>query len=319
MINRTLVRAKVVQTLFAYYKDGESTPLTAKKELLKSFDNTYSLYMLLLDFVNEMTSLYEEREALDKERAQVFHEVYHPKRNFVNNKFAQQIFNNRQLRGYLKEKGYSWDVAHESLRKIFKQIVATDFFQEYQDLESPTYADDKMVWRRIFTDVLADNEELEAALDELEVALDGSGWAVDANVVISYVFKTIKRFTEESGKDQSLLEMFNSEEELTFAKDLLQKAIAGRDEYMELIDRHLKNWDLGRVAYMDIIILQTALAEIIGFPSIALQVSMNEYLELTKEYSTDKSSAFVNGMLNSIVDELKAENKLVKAVVLEEE
>ena len=138
-------------------------------------------------------------------------------------------------------------------------------------------------------------------------------------MVISYVFKTIKRFTEESGKDQSLLEMFNSEEELTFAKDLLQKAIAGRDEYMELIDRHLKNWDLGRVAYMDIIILQTALAEIIEFPSIALQVSMNEYLELTKEYSTDKSSAFVNGMLNSIVDELKSENKLVKAVVLEEE
>ena len=88
---------------------------------------------------------------------------------------------------------------------------------------------------------------------------------------------------------------------------------------MELIDRHLKNWDLGRVAYMDIIILQTALAEIIEFPSIALQVSMNEYLELTKEYSTDKSSAFVNGMLNSIVDELKAENKLVKAAVLEEE
>lgn len=319
MINRTLVRAKVVQTLFAYYKDGDSTPLTAKKELLKSFDNTYSLYMLLLDFVNEMTSLYEEREALDRERAQVFHEQYYPQRNFINNRFAQQIFNNRQLRGYLKEKGYSWDVAHESLRKIFKQIIATEFFKEYQSLERPSYADDKLVWRKIYTDVLPDNEELEAALDELEVALDGGGWTVDANVVISYIIKTIKQFTEQSGKDQSLLEMFNSEDELGFAKELLQKAIEGREEYMEMIDRHLKNWDLTRVAYMDIIILQTALAEIIEFPSIALQVSMNEYLELTKEYSTEKSAAFVNGMLNSIIEELKAKNKLLKAVTIDED
>ena len=318
MINRTLVRSKVIQTLFAYYKDGESTPLMAKKELLKSFDNTYSLYMLLLDFVNEMTTLYEEREEHEQERAHIFHQHYQPQRNFINNRFAQQIFNNRQLRGYLKDKGLSWDVAHESLKLLFRQIIGTDFFREYQALEEPTYADDKQVWRRIFTDVLADNEELENALDELEVALDGNGWAVDANVVISYVFKTIKRFTEDSNNDQSLLEMFNSEDELSFAKELLQKAIAGRDEYMEMIQSHLKNWDLARIAYMDIIILQVALAEIIEFPSIALQVSLNEYLELAKEYSTEKSYAFVNGILNSVIEELKEQNKLVKAVALDE-
>ena len=317
MINRTLVRAKVIQTLFAYYKDGESTPLMAKKALLKSFDNTYSLYMLLLDFVNEMTLLYEELEAKELERAAVLHKTHHPQRNFINNLFAQQIFNNRQLRGYLKDKDLSWDVAHESLRLLFKQIIGAEFFAEYQSLPYPSYADDKLVWRRIFTDVLADNEELEAALDELEVALDGNGWAVDANVVISYVVKTIKRFTEDSSKDQSLLEMFDKEEELSFAKELLQKAIEGHDEYMEMIEKHLHNWDISRIAYMDIIILQVALAEIIEFPSIALQVSINEYLELAKEYSTEKSSAFVNGMLDSIISDLKAENRLVKAVVIE--
>lgn len=318
MINRTLVRSKVIQTLFAYYKDGESTPLMAKKELLKSFDNTYSLYMLLLDFVNEMTTLYEERESQEKERAMVLHEPFKPHRNFINNRFAQQIFNNRQLRGYLKEKGYSWDVAHESLRALFKQIIAADFFAEYQALKAPTYADDKMVWRRIFVDVLADNDELEAALEELEIALDGNGWVVDANVVISYVFKTIKLFTEDSGKDQSLLEMFNTEEELTFAKELLQKAISGHDEYMQLIEAHLRNWDMSRVAYMDLIIMQVALAEIMEFPSISLQVSINEYLELAKEYSTEKSYSFVNGILDSIIEQLKKENKLLKAAAVEE-
>ena len=116
MINRTLVRSKVIQTLFAYYKDEGSTPLAAKKELLKSFDNTYSLYMLLLDFVNEMTTLYEEREEQEKERAAILHEPFQPHRNFINNKFAQQIFNNRQLRGYLKEKGYSFYFKQEGGR-----------------------------------------------------------------------------------------------------------------------------------------------------------------------------------------------------------
>lgn len=313
-----MVRAKVIQTLYAYYKNEENTPLTAKKELLKSFDNTYSLYMLLLDFVNEITTLYEEREEEEQQRAIVLHEEYHPHRNFINNRFAQQIFNNRQLRGFLKEKGYSWDVAHEELKALFRQIIATDFFQEYQALDAPTYADDKQVWRRIFVDVLADNDELESALDELELALDTSGWATDANVVISYVFKTIKQFKENSSKDQPLLDMFNSEDELAFAKELLQKAIAGRDEYIMMIDNHLNNWELSRIANMDIIILQTALAEIIGFPSIALQVSINEYLELSKEYSTDKSYAFVNGVLNSIIQDLKDENRLIKAVALED-
>ena len=301
-----------MQTLFAYYKDGDKTPLTAKKELLKSFGNVYSLYMLLLDFVNEMTSQSEARIEQETERAKVLHEPYKPQLNFSHNKFAQQVFNNRQLRGYLHEHNLSWDVAHESLRLLFKQISNADFFVEYQQLLEPTYEDDKQVWRRIFVDVLPDNAELEAALDELEVGLDGNGWAVDANVVISYVVKTIKRFSETSSADQSLLDMFDSEDELTFAKELLQKAIENRDKYMELIEKQLKNWDLGRIAYMDIIILQAALAEIIEFPSIALQVSMNEYLELSKEYSTDKSYSFINGVLEGVVDELKAENKLLK-------
>lgn len=316
MINRTLVRTKVVQALFSYYQDENATPLGAKKELLKSFSNTYSLYMLLLDFVNEMTSLSESMLEHESERARILHEEYVPKTNFAHNRFAQQIFNNRQLRGYMNETQLSWDVAHESLRLLFKQIVNAEFFVEYQSLESPTYEDDKQVWRRIFVDVLADNEELENALDELEVALDGSRWTVDANVVISYVVKTIKRFKEDSNADQALLPMFDSEDELTFAKELLSKAIAGRDEYMELIEKHLKNWEIGRIAYMDIIILQVALAEIIEFPSIALQVSMNEYLEISKEYSSEKSYAFINGVLEGAVNDLKAQNKLLKAVAM---
>lgn len=316
MINRTLVRTKVVQTLFAYYKDGGKTPLTAKKDMLKSFSDTYSLYMLMLDLVNEITTLAEQKIEDESERAQILHEEYIAQRNLVNNRFAQQVFNNRQLRGYMNENHLSWDVAHESVNKLFKQIMNAEFIKEYQQLAAPSYDEDKQVWRRIFVDVLADNQELETALEELEVALDGNGWAVDANVVISYIVKTIKRFCEDSKNEQPLLEMFDSESELNFAKELLQKSLDGADNYRNMIEAHLKNWDMSRVAYMDQILLQTALAEILEFPSIALQVSLNEYLELAKEYSTEKSYAFINGILEEIIKDLKRENKLIKAVDL---
>lgn len=317
MINRTLVRTKVMQTAFAYYKDNEKTPLTAKKELLKSFSNTYSLYALLLDLVNEITRLAEEKIENEMERARVLHEPYEANRRFVNNQFAQQIFNNRSLRSYMTDTKLSWDVAHESLAILWKQIQANPSYREYMaETEPASYDEDRMVWRKIFTDVLVDNEQLDAALEEMEIAMDGCGWVTDTNVVISYIIKTLKLFQPDSTADQSLLEMFDSEEELQFAKDLLDQTLRHKDENEQLIRENLKGWELERVAYMDRIILLVALAEITCFPDIALQVSMNEYIELAKEYGSDKSHQFINGILEEITRKLTAENKLIKAITL---
>lgn len=317
MINRTLVRTKVVQTLFAHYYEEDNTLLGAKKNLLNSFSDTYSLYMLMLDFVNEMVASAEDRIAYEEERAKVLHETYTANLNFVNNRFAAQIFNNRQLRSYVDENHLGWDVAHESLRLLWKQILDSDCYKDYMRISAPTYEDDKMIWRKIITDVLADNEELTTALEELEVALDRKDWTTDVNVVLSYVVKTIKRFQEENGANQQLLEMFDTEDELNFGKQLLKAAIDNHDEYTALIEEHLKNWEISRIAYMDRIILLTALAEILTCPNIPLEISMNEYLEIAKEYSTEKSHQFINGILDEIVKKLKKENKLLKAVVVE--
>lgn len=316
MINRTLVRTKVVQTLFAHYYEEDNTLLGAKKNLLNSFADTYSLYMLMLDFVNEMVAAAEDRIAYEEERAKVRHEAYTPNLNFVNNRFATQVFNNRQLRSYVDENHLGWDAAHENLRLLWKQIQNSTCYQDYMKIDAPTYDDDKQIWRKIVTDVLADNDELTAALEELEVALDRKEWTTDINVVLSYIVKTIKRFQEENGANQQLLEMFDTEEELNFGKQLLKAAIDNHDEYTALIEEHLKNWEISRIAYMDRIILLTALAEILTCPNIPLEISMNEYLEIAKEYSTEKSHQFINGILDEIVKKLKKENKLLKAVML---
>lgn len=312
-----MVRTKVMQTAFAYFKDEDKTALSAKKDLLHSFSNTYTLYMILLDLINEVTLLAEKQIESNIERARATHEAYTPNYRFVNNMFAAMIFNNRSLRGYISNEGLTWDVAHESLNILWKQIQASDCYKAYMSNEEPgNFDDDRLVWRKIFTDVLVDNPELDAALEEMEIHFDGSNFATDANVVISYIIKTFKRFSTESTPDQALLEMFDSEDELGFAKELLDYTIKNKEEYDALILPHLREWDLDRIAYMDRIILYVALAEILHFPNIALQVSLNEYIELAKEYSSDKSFQFINGILQKITSQLVKENKLIKAITL---
>ena len=314
MINRTLVRTKVIQTLFAFYKDGEKSSLTARKELLKSFSDTYSLYMLMLAFSDELVRCAEEHIEENKTRAAITHQAYTPNRKFVNSTVAQQLFNNARLRNYLNKQHLYWDAAHGSIQAIYKQLLEAPYYAEYMALEDPTYEDDKQLWRKIYGSLLLNNSELASALEELEVVLDYQNWTTDVDLVLTYVVKTIKRFKKDNGDTQELLEMFDSEAELLFAKDLLRLAIEHADEYKEMIVAAAQNWEAERIAYMDTIILLTAITEIIHFNEIALEISMNEYIELSKEYSSEKSYTFINGILNKVVKDLRQEGKLYKVV-----
>ncbi len=318
MISRTIVRTRIIQTLFAYYKDGDKTPLTAKKELVNSFSDSYSLYMLLFSFMDELSRYADEQLADALSRARVTHRIYTPNRRFIDNAVSQQVFSLRALRAYLEENKLTWDAGAPFIAGVYKQLVEAPFYKEFMQLEAPGYEDAKRLWRKIYAEFLLNNEEFYTALEEMEIALDRTNWATDADWVISFVIKTLKRFDAENGADQPLLPMFENESELDFAKQLLSAALEHHEEYEQMIDGHLKNWDASRIAYMDRIILETALAEILNFPEIALEVSFNEYIELAKEYSSEKSHIFINGILNEILSELKRENKLLKAVSLKD-
>jgi N utilization substance protein B len=311
-----MVRTRVIQTLFAYYKDSDKTVTTARKELTKNFADTYDLYFALLDFINELTA-YAQRQLEEQiARARATHSSWQPNRRFVGNRFAQQIFDNRALRSRVAEQHLSWDSGMPAVAEIYRQLTESDFYCAYMSAEECSYEDDKRLWRQIFQHLLANSETLSDALDEMEVVLDKANWTTDADIVISYVIKTIKRFKEDSTPETPLLEMFDNEEELSFAQKLLEKALAGHEQYEQMINTHLKGWDADRIAYMDRIILETALAEIMEFEDIALTVSMNEYIELAKEYSGDKSYMFINGILTEILREMKREGTCMKALTL---
>lgn len=311
-----MVRTRVVQTLFAYYQDSDKTVTTARRELTKSFADTYDLYFALLDFANVLTAYAQQQLEEQIGRAKATHSNWTPNRRFVQNRWAQQLFDNRALRRRVEEQHLSWDSGMPAVMDVYKRLAESDFYRQYMEAESCTYEDDKRVWRLIYQNLLANNEVLADALDEMEVTLDKANWTVDVDIVLSYVVKTVKRFNEDSTPDMPLLEMFDNEDELQFATTLLEKTIAGHEQFESLINAHLKGWDADRIAYMDRVILETALAEILEFEDIALTVSMNEYIELAKSYSGDKSYMFINGILTEILRELKNSGDCFKALTL---
>lgn len=306
----------MIQTLFAWSKDSDKTMLTARKELRKSFADTYDLYFILLDFVNELTSYAQKQLEEQQARARATHSDWKPNKRFVQNRLAQQIFDNRAVRARVTEQQLAWDSGMTAVIETYRLLTESDFYREYMAADSCTYEDDKRVWRLIFQHLLLNSDVLHEALEDMELALDKSNWSVDTEIIISYVVKTLKRFTAESTPETPVLEMFDSNDEGEFGEQLLLKAIELHAQNEQLINTHLKGWDADRIADMDRVIIETALTEILSFEEIPLTISLNEYIELAKDYSGDKSYMFINGILTEILRDLKNEGKFFKGFAI---
>ena len=187
------------------------------------------------------------------------------------------------------------------------KIIVSDIYKEYMASSDKSYEVDRELWRKLYKAFVFNNEELDVLLEDQSLY-----WNDDKEIVDTFVLKTIKRFEAKNGANQTLLPEFKDEEDQEFARRLFRRAILNCDYYRHLISENTRNWDLDRVAFMDVIIMQCALAEILSFPNIPVSVSLNEYVEIAKVYSTIKSGSFVNGTLDGIVNQLKKEGKLAK-------
>ena len=312
MINRALLRIKVIQTLYSYYKGGGQSPLAAKKELAFCLEKTYDLYFHLLQLSIEVTRYAANRIETRRNKLQPTDEDLCPNMRFAENAFVRQLAGNEQLIDYLSERKLSWVNYPGLMKTLYEQIESADFFREYMEAEGTSYEADKDVWRKIYRRVFLDSEELEEAVEEQSIY-----WADDLEVLVSFISKTIKRFDAEAGTKQELLPMFKDEEDRRYGERLLECALKNEKEYLDLINENTLNWELDRIAFMDILIMQVALAELCNFPTIPVNVTLNEYIEISKQYSTDKSSTFINGVLDKIVSRLKADNKLMKVVTFD--
>ena len=358
MINRELIRIKTLQLTYAYYQNahrdllaedasfadskssvaqlrgrsaadvlddislteeerkrllGKSIDKT-EKELLFSLDKAYELYHVLLSFIvaihREMTHRHDVSTVIAVREGRE-----RPSMRFVNNRFARQLADNEALNQYIEAHNPDWKEHIDVVRKACQRIEQSDIYREYITQETePDYNADRELWRKLYKLFIQDNDDLDVLLEEKSLY-----WNYDKAVVGDFVTKTIRRFREKNGTGQELLPAWHNDQDKDFALRLLRASLSRADEYHAYMRDISEHWDFERLAYMDVIIMQTALAEMTTFQEIPVSVSINEYVELAKLYSTAKSATYINAMLDAIARQLIAKGKMLKNMSEEKE
>ncbi len=308
MINRELIRLKVVQLSYAYYQNGNHKLDAAENDLFTSLSKAYDLYLYMLSLMVEVTRIAERAYLTAVQRAERLGEEKQPNPRFVNNQFIAQLRVNRQLEDFTENQKKTWANDEDFVRRTYKRITESDEYNEWMSrTDTPSYEEDRDFWRRLYKSVLVDDDDLDQTLEEKSIF-----WNDDRFIVDTFVMKTIKQFEKKNGANQELLPEFRDDEDKEFARRLFRASMLGADSYRMLIQQSLHNWDLERVALMDLIVMQTALAEMMTFPNIPLMVTINEYVDISKFYSTPRSGGYINGILDALARRLIAEGKLKK-------
>ena len=307
MINRVLIRLKIVQLVYAYYQNGNKNLDSGEKELFFSFSKAYDLYNYLLMLMMAVTNYAQKQIESAKSKLMPKPEDLNPNTKFIENKFIAQLEVNAQLLDFIANQKRTWANDENFVKSLYEKILESDIYRDYMKSSDDSYEADRELWRKLYKTFIYNNDELDALLEDQSLY-----WNDDKYIIDTFVLKTIKRFDPKNGAKQELLPEFKDEEDQEFARRLFRKTILNGDYYRSLISENTRNWDLDRVAFMDVIVMQCALAEILTFPNIPVSVSLNEYVEIAKIYCTPKSGSFVNGTLDGIVKVLKKDGKLMK-------
>lgn len=310
MINRDLIRLKVVQLIYAYYQNEDRPLNVVMQELDYSLQKAHELYLFLLTTLAEIRELAEKHVEVHlqhNQRLGIRIEAPLPEQYIAENKFLQQLSDNDALIEYREKRKQEWDDEEVLVKNTLKAITDSEILSIYIENGVFDYEADRELVRKLYKAFVMNNEEYDALLEE-----HGIYWNDDKEIIDSFVIKTIKRFEPENGSSQELLPAFSNEEDQDFAHKLFKEVIARGEETRGLIRDNCKNWEFNRLAFMDIIITQIAITEIMIFPNIPISVSFNEYLDIAKVYSTPKSSSYINGLLDHIVKKLKEEQIILK-------
>ena len=308
MINREIIRIKIVQLTYAYYQNGNKNIDTAEKELFFSLSKAYDLYNYLLALMVAVAKEAKRRLEIAESKARR-EGTEKPSAKFAFNRFTLQLEENKQLSEFIGSQKHTWTDEPEFVGKLFEQIEQSQIYKDYMASKEDDYAADRELWRKIYRTLIQDNPDLDALFEEQSLY-----WNDDKEIVDTFVLKTIKRFDEQNGSKQELLPEYDSEEDKDYARKLFRASILNADEYQRYMSETSRNWDFSRLAYMDVVIMQIAIAELMTFPIIPVSVTIHEFVEIAKLYSTPKSGGYINGMLDTIARHLIKTGRLMKRI-----
>ena len=307
MISRRMLRIKVVKALYAHMKSDADSLMASEKMLVTSIDKTYDLYFLLMSLVVEMAQYAEQRQEAAKNKKLPTYEDLNPNRKFVDNAVIRLLAQSDSVNDYLAAHKLSWAKYPELVKALFTQLEQSDYYKKYMTSQESSFREDLALITEFYTRELEESEILESALDEMSIL-----WNDDLGFALVMVTRTLSNMRA-SHTDVKVLPKFKSIEDLDFARELFAKAAVNFDNYQAEIEKYTRNWDVERIAFMDNLIMATAVAELVTFPSIPVKVTLDEYIEIAKYYSTHGSSTFINGILDKIVASFTEEGKINKS------
>ena len=308
MISRRIIRTKVLQILYAHVTSSEKTLHQSESELQLSIKKTYDLYHLLLSLPGEVKFFAEEKMESRKLKNLPTEEDLNPNLKFINNRLIYRISKDRSLNSYLNKNKLNWGNHRDLVKKIYQMMVETDLYINYINSTADDFNDDRRFCEDFYSTFLSNCEPLQNDLEERSIY-----WNDDLDFVISMILKTLKKYKSELDETDYIMPLYKDEEDQEFTVKLLRKAIVNNQENRKIIELYTKNWDVDRVATMDVLIMELALTELTDFSSIPVKVTLNEYIELAKYYSTNRSSTFINGVLDRISKDFQEKGMIKKA------
>ena len=299
---------QLIETTFTNFLASQDDGTDAVKAFTTSIDKARELYFLLLLLPVELADLREKQIEEDRNKFLASTEDLNPNMKFVENTLVRELRDNEIVEKFVEKNKLSWlQTEPIMMNALLKNIMESDIYKEYMEDPVSSPAKDMELWKNIFRKILLENQDFLEVLEDKSVF-----WNDDLEIMITFAIKTFRRLSE--GDRNAVLDKFKDEEDARFGYDLIKYVLKNRDEYRGYIDDALlqHRWDSDRLAFMDVLVIETALAEILNFPKIPLSVSVNEYIEIAKSYSSSKSGGFVNGLLASVLKNLKESGKLLK-------
>ena len=306
MLSRRLLRIKVLKALFAHLKSESDNMIASEKNLVATVDKAYDLYFQLLTLPEQLVKYAQERIDIAKQKKLPTFEDLHPNTKFVDNAVIRIISTTDAVADHVAKRKLGWTGQEDLIRLIYQQLIETEFFKTYMARDNRSWEEDRALVDYLFT-MLNDCPVLDEALEEMSLM-----WADDLPYILAMIQRTISNMRI-SHTQLRVAEKYKSEEDPQFLKTLFEKALVNYNAYQSYVERFTANWDIARVVFMDNLILGVAIAELVAFPSIPVKVTMDEWIEISKYYSTPGSSTFINGVLDKIVALLTEEGKIQKS------
>jgi len=308
MLSRRHIRIKVLQALYTSTRQGELDGAVLEKNLTSSIERIEELYGYELKLLDELRKACAHFMELAQNRKLAANVERNPNRKMLENRFLLFIEENDAFASLCRSRGINWTEERDIIRSLFLQIKEDELYKEYLSNGESSWEDDKRFIRRLYDAHVVHNEDFHQIYEDKNLH-----WADDLDAAQMMVEKTLRKAGPEAQKKNRLLvKLYKDAEDRTFGPDLLHKTLKSMDDSLKRISAKARNWEMDRIAVLDVLLMQMALAEFQFFPTVPLKVSMNEYIELSKGYSTPKSAMFVNGVMDKVLLDLKKEGKIKK-------